>query len=154
MQSVLKYPGFEKGPTMRFTRYPNWCGGVIKFPEDPRDYGHDKSPGLILNDSWVVNLKSMEDVNMGDGGCCGKQVLKAYFKQNNIIQDVDGELKDLLVVYTEAKKDCKTKEKSLLESMDYYMERYLKAKNERIEISKKLKMLESKMAIVKKEEKK
>ncbi len=109
---------------------------------------HDRlleSGNKILNDSWTMNLKKVEN----DMSFLNEmpESLKRIWKENvGLAVNVTDELKELLKVYTDAEDHLKRKEADKLNSLTIYMQSYLNAQEKRKEYTEKLKNLQSKLA--------
>ncbi len=130
---------------------------LLGFPQ-PMGYKYGNYAG-ILNDSWMVNLRSTEedgeDIMVsaflnGFGGGSGKQLNKAvegkHMEDKRMVGvDVSDELNDLLRVYSDAEEHLKKNEANALESMTHCMKRYLEVMEERKKLTQKIKTLELKL---------
>lgn len=88
----------------------------------------------------------MMDAFLRGFGAQSKELKKAWEEKQVIRIDVSDELKDLLIVYTDAEENLLGKEKAALESVESVMKRYIDAKEERKKISQKLNSLKQKLA--------
>ncbi len=117
---------------------------LLGFPQQKREFDG------ILNDSWVVNLKRKEKENvMMDAFLKGfadqsQELKKSWGKETNKV-NVTQELKDLLKVYEESEKHLQKKEDECLRLLNSYMRAYIRATEERNEISDKLHNLRVKL---------
>jgi len=155
----------NNSPTLVFRRYPSLMPDIERGYYDldilvkallgfPEIVGYKSANTCkILNDSWVVNLRTTEKENtMMDAflrGFGGKEeeMRKLWEeKKMGMAVDVSEELKDLLKVYTDAEEHLKRREAEALSSVTDYMKRYIKIQDERKEISNKLSTLMSKIA--------
>ncbi len=144
------------GSTCVFRRFPNlsieqdgvhpnvMVNALLGFPQQKREFDG------ILNDSWVVNLKRKEKENvMMDAFLKGfadqsQELKKSWGKETNKV-NVTQELKDLLKVYEESEKHLQKKEDECLRLLNSYMRAYIRATEERNEISDKLHNLRVKL---------
>ena len=150
----------HNGATMVFRRFPALSVPEYEFDilvksllEFPHPMGYKKgNNNKILNDSWMVNLRSTEKENiMMDSFLRGfsgqsEDLKNAWNDKQSIEIDVGSELKELLSIYQDAEKHLIIKEQQALDNFNIYMKLYLDSQQERKKITAKLESLTKKIS--------